>query len=153
MYRDLINKSRKNERGAVAVEMAFVLPLLMVLILGLTAFGMLLNVYVGLIHSAREGARYAALRQDSSAVSTRASVASPQLDSASMAVSMTIDGSPVSTITEADQGNPVRVTVSYPTPSLITELGAAVGNIAAIFGGGGLAFPASMEASATQMVE
>lgn len=54
-------RSDKKERGAVAVEMAIVLPLLLLILLGIIEFGRALNVQVSLTQAAREGARYAAI--------------------------------------------------------------------------------------------
>ena len=58
---ETIVKSRKKERGAVAVEMAILLPLLLLILLGIVEFGRALNVQVSLTQAAREGARYAAV--------------------------------------------------------------------------------------------
>jgi Flp pilus assembly protein TadG len=49
------------ERGAAAVEMALVLPVLLVLIFGLVDFGRALNAQITLTSAAREGVRQAAL--------------------------------------------------------------------------------------------
>ncbi|WP_427172017.1 TadE/TadG family type IV pilus assembly protein [Arthrobacter sp. 92] len=54
-------KSKRKERGAVAVEMAIVLPLLLLILIGIIEFGRVLNVQVSLTQAAREGARYAAI--------------------------------------------------------------------------------------------
>jgi Flp pilus assembly protein TadG len=52
---------RRNERGAVAVEFALLLPLLIVLLFGIIAFGIALFRVVNYASAAREGARYAAV--------------------------------------------------------------------------------------------
>lgn len=52
---------RKGEKGASLVEFAFVLPLLLLLILGMIEFGFLFAQYNEIRHGAREGARYAAV--------------------------------------------------------------------------------------------
>ncbi|MHA7279172.1 TadE/TadG family type IV pilus assembly protein [Arthrobacter sp. MDT2-2] len=51
----------RNERGAVAIEMALVLPVLLIILLGILEFGRVLNVQVSLTQAAREGARHAAI--------------------------------------------------------------------------------------------
>jgi Flp pilus assembly pilin Flp len=48
-----------DERGAVAVEFALVLPLLLTLVFGIVQFGLALNTKLTLTHAAREGARAA----------------------------------------------------------------------------------------------
>jgi Flp pilus assembly protein TadG len=55
------------DRGAAAVEMALVLPLLLLVLFGVVDFGRLLNTQLTLTESAREGARAAALGQDAEA--------------------------------------------------------------------------------------
>ncbi len=52
------------ERGAAAVEMAIILPLLLFVLFGIIDFGRMLNAQLTLTEAAREGARAAALGQD-----------------------------------------------------------------------------------------
>ena len=51
----------RDEQGAAAVEMALVLPLLLLLLFGIIDFGRVLNAQITLTEAAREGARAAAL--------------------------------------------------------------------------------------------
>jgi len=51
----------RRERGAVAVEFAILLPVLIVILFGITAFGLAFSRFVTYISAAREGARYAAV--------------------------------------------------------------------------------------------
>jgi Flp pilus assembly protein TadG len=50
----------RDDRGAVMVEFALVLPILMVLLLGIISGGMAIHQHQRVGHAAREGARYAA---------------------------------------------------------------------------------------------
>jgi len=52
---------KTSDRGAVAVEFALVLPLLLILIFGIIDFGRMLNAKITLTEAAREGARATAL--------------------------------------------------------------------------------------------
>lgn len=74
-------QSDRKERGAVAVEMAIVLPLLLLILLGIIEFGRALNVQVSLTQAAREGARYAAIHYSEAGldVSGTALAAAPAL--------------------------------------------------------------------------
>jgi hypothetical protein len=49
-----------NERGASLVELAFALPLLIMLLVGMVSAGIAYNHQLSLTHAAREGGRYAA---------------------------------------------------------------------------------------------
>ena len=51
----------RSERGAVAVEFALLLPLLVVILFAITSFGIALMRTVNYVSAAREGARYASV--------------------------------------------------------------------------------------------
>ncbi len=48
----------EDKRGQSTVEFALVLPVLLLIVFGIIEFGFILNAYVTVISSAREGARY-----------------------------------------------------------------------------------------------
>jgi Flp pilus assembly protein TadG len=52
---------RPRERGAAAVEMALVLPILVLLLGGIIDFGFAFNAQISLTHAAREGVRVEAI--------------------------------------------------------------------------------------------
>ena len=54
----------KKEKGAAAVEFALLLPLLVVIVFGITTFGFVYKEYIALTHAARDGVRLAALGKD-----------------------------------------------------------------------------------------
>jgi Flp pilus assembly protein TadG len=54
-------RSRRDDRGAAAVEFALVLPVLIMLIFGIIDFGRMLSAKITVTEAAREGARAAAL--------------------------------------------------------------------------------------------
>jgi len=60
------------ERGAVAVEFALLLPLLLLIVMGIVDFGRMLNAQETLTQAAREGARLVALGQPNVAGRTQA---------------------------------------------------------------------------------
>src|SRR5690349_21208488 len=61
----------KRDRGAAAVEMALVLPMLLILVFGIIDYGRMLNAQIRLTEAAREGARAATIENTSAAASTR----------------------------------------------------------------------------------
>ncbi len=56
--------SRPDERGAVAVELALLLPLLITLLVGIIQMGLAFNAKLTLTHAAREGVRAAVIGAD-----------------------------------------------------------------------------------------
>lgn len=105
-------KSKQKQRGAVAVEMALILPVLLLLVIGIMEFGRALNVQVSLTQAAREGARYAAIHYKD-----------PGLDvtGATLAAAPSLAGLPVGVTNNAGSCAPganVTVTTSVSLPSL-----------------------------------
>ena len=117
MKRAIIN----DQQGAVAVEFAFVLPLLIVLLVGIMEFGLILYNQQVLTNACREGTR--------AGIVTR----SPRLDSTAIATvvndytqaHLVTFGSATSAATVIDNsggtafGDDLRVTVSYDYDFLV----------------------------------
>lgn len=68
------------ERGAVAVEFALILPILLVLVLGIFEFGRLYNLQISVTNAAREGARVMAITKDPAAARAAAIEAAPSVN-------------------------------------------------------------------------
>lgn len=96
---------RRPDRGAVLVELALILPILLVLLVGIVEFGRAYNTQIALQGAAREGARALALGD-----SPTAAVAS-----ASGGVSMS-----VSSTTPCPAGNPDTAYASVTTSTPFT---------------------------------
>lgn len=62
--------SEHSERGAVAVEFAIVLPVLLALLLGIMEFGRAFNTQLSLTNAARDGVRVMAITNDPAAAKT-----------------------------------------------------------------------------------
>ena len=65
-------KSKNSEKGAVAVEMAVTLPVLLVLVIGIMEFGQLLNLHISMSQAARETARELAINPNDATIDPRA---------------------------------------------------------------------------------
>src|SRR2546430_15369562 len=100
---------RTPDRGAAAVEMALVLPLLLFVIFGLIDFGRMLNTQLTLTEAAREGARAAALGQNADA---RVQAASAKLTGVTDSVTARPPGGPGT----ADATVTTRATLPFVTP-------------------------------------
>lgn len=79
---------KQKERGAVAVEMAFLVPLLLLILIGTMEFGRVFNIQNSLTQAAREGAREAAIHYKDSSLDVQATAlaAAPSLSGLGMTV-------------------------------------------------------------------
>lgn len=109
------------QSGAAAVELALVLPILLVLVFGIVDFGRAYNAEISLTQAAREGARVRALGGTAAATTTRVQLAAGFLPAAS--VSVAAGG--------ACPANPVATDVATVTATTTftyaTPIGALVG--------------------------
>ncbi|MDN4610768.1 TadE/TadG family type IV pilus assembly protein [Arthrobacter burdickii] len=105
-------KRYRNEKGAVAIELAFVLPVLLLILIGILEFGRVMNVQVSLTQAAREGARHAAIHYDDGTMNVRA---------AALAAAPALAGLPVTVTSNAAACAPnrnVTVTTRVVLPSM-----------------------------------
>jgi Flp pilus assembly protein TadG len=111
------------DRGAVAVEFALLLPLLLLIVFGIIDFGRALNAQLTLTRAAQDGARLAALSQPN--VNTATEAAATGLSGVVVAVTPCLPGS--------GPGANAVVDVSYSF-SFVTPVGA----LTHLFGGNSL---------------
>jgi Flp pilus assembly protein TadG len=114
----------RGERGATAVEFAFIVPLLIVLVLGIAEFGRAFQVSGTLSAAAREGVRVMALQNDPAAARNAVRSAAPALDPAVTNAQITI--APAACPATGTTSTTVRVTVTYPMPFLTDFFGSGV---------------------------
>ncbi|MHA7269860.1 TadE family protein [Arthrobacter sp. HLT1-20] len=128
-------KNKDSERGAAAVEAAFILPVLLLLLMGIMEFGFLFNQQISATNAAREGARNAAIHYADpgypASVATAATAAAPTLNFA---------GSPAISYSSGSAcGAGVKVTVTVtvqPGSARGWLIGFIPGNAPAIYGVG-----------------
>jgi len=94
----------RREDGNTLVEMALVLPLLVVLVFGIVEFGRAYNAQVTLTHAAREGVRVLALTGDGGEAADAARNAATSLSPGQLSVSTS----------DCDPGEPAELTITYP---------------------------------------
>ena len=113
-----------DERGASAVEFAFIVPLLIVLVLGIAEFGRAFQVQGTLSAAAREGVRLMALENDpvaaKAAVRNAATSLNPGITDAQITITPT--SCPVVNAGSAT----VKLTITYPMPYLTGFFGSNV---------------------------
>ncbi len=102
------------DRGAVAVEMALLLPVLLLLLLGITEFGRAYNAQVTLTNAAREGVRAMAITNDPAKARTAAQNAASTLRPALVASNFT----PAPTACSSAAGASTTFTITYQLSSL-----------------------------------
>lgn len=108
-----------DQRGAVAVEFALVLPLLILVLLGIVEYGSVYNAQLMVTGAAREAAREMAVTGNAGSATSAALAASPGLAPALAAGDVAFSGA-------CAPGSDVTVTVSYDKPFLTGMFGASV---------------------------
>ena len=119
----------RDERGASAVEFAFIVPLLIVLVLGIAEFGHAFQVQGTLSAAAREGVRAMALRNDPADARAVVRNAASSLDPGitDTQIKIQVVGSTASTCPTIGAGNTaVRLTITYPMPFLTGFFGSGL---------------------------
>ena len=112
-------RRERGDGGQASVELALVLPLVVVLLLAVVQVGLLVRDQILVVHAAREAAREAAV-DASPAAPRRAALASSTLDGTRLTVTSTGRGA---------AGTRVRVEVAYRAPTAVPLLGSAVGDL------------------------
>ncbi|MFP5313765.1 MAG: TadE/TadG family type IV pilus assembly protein [Actinomycetes bacterium] len=107
-----------SERGAVAVEMALLLPVLVLLLLGIMEFGRAYNAQVTLTNAAREGVRVMAITNVQADARTAASNALSTLKTTSTNPTFTFTTTPSTSPVTCAAGRQVSMTISYSLSSL-----------------------------------
>ena len=107
------------ERGQAAVELALVLPLVVMLLLALVQLGVVVRDQILVVHAAREAARAAAVESDPGAASAAAA------DGSGLAASRLH----VDVTGRAGPGSRVAVSVAYRSPTDVPLVGAAVADV------------------------
>lgn len=100
-----LSRFARNERGTAMVEMAIVLPLIILFFLGMIDFGRAIFLYNNLTNAAREGARFGASQVGSSLPSASA------IQDTTRARIVSFSGAAV---------DPTATITASPTPSTIT---------------------------------
>jgi Flp pilus assembly protein TadG len=118
-----MKKQMRDERGATAVEFAFILPLLIVLVLGIAEFGRAFQVSGTLSAAAREGVRVMALQNDPAAARAAVRNAATSLDPALTDAQIVITPA---TCPQTGGSTSVRLTINYPMPFLTDFFGSGV---------------------------
>jgi len=110
----------RTEGGAVAVEFALVLPMLVALLLGIMEFGLMYNGQVSVTNAAREAARTMAVTNDPAAARTAARAAAPSLKPGLTDAEIAINPA------TCTPGATAKITISHPFGSITRFFGPGV---------------------------
>ncbi len=113
----------RDERGAIAVEFALIMPVLLLLVLGILEFGYAYHSWDATQNAAREGARVGAVSPNVGEIEARVRGTTSFLDQTNLTVQVDcgITGGsfgPCPAPSAWDEGDIVRVTVEYTYPFL-----------------------------------
>lgn len=122
-------KSRKLQRGAAAVEFALVVPVLIILVFGITDFGLMFNNQAVVANASRDAARAASFGANKAAIQAVVTTEVASLPNVVFPVTTNVTCTKVNGTncvtydTDAVSGGTVTVTITYIhkwlTPSLI----------------------------------
>lgn len=72
-----LQKLRKNQQGQSMVELALILPIIIIILFGILEFGRIFHSYIIITNAAREGARVAVVGKPDSEITARIREAAP----------------------------------------------------------------------------
>lgn len=126
------------DRGATAVEVALLMPILLFLVMGIIDFGRAMHAQITITQAAREGVRVAALKQPDPV--SRTEDAAVGLDG----IGVDVDACPATPTPGTDAEVEVTYTFTFVTP---------IGGLAGLFGGGGFGSPIVLSAKGVMPCE
>lgn len=128
--------SLRPDRGAAAIELAIILPLLLLLIAGIVDLGRLMYTEVVLSNAAREGSRMIALGYSTADAQARVTAAAFNIGAATVAVTIPCPANPIPT-----DGASVTVTTDFDWVIL--------DDVTSMFPGGSISTPGTLSATGT----
>ena len=119
----MFNRFKKDLRGQAMVEMALILPLFVLLLLGVVEVGRMYNAYLVIDHATREGARAGSLGATTYQIETKIKTISALLpNSADVKVTVTPNDS------NRSRGQNISITTLYPFKFFAPMIGTIFGN-------------------------
>ena len=118
----MIRRLRKGEHGQALVEMALVLPLLLLLLFGVIEMGRVGYAYITVSNAAREGGRLATIGVADADIEISLKDGAVSLDPASLTITITPPTS------QRQSGQAVTVLVTYPVQLIIPIISNVISN-------------------------
>jgi len=126
---------KRNQRGQALIELALLLPFLLLLLLGIMEFGRTFHAYLTITYAAREGARAGALGEDDPVVQAKIATITKGLESTRLRVEISPEPA------ARQWGEELTIKVHYDLPIIMPLIGAIVPN------------PLPLEAATTMRIE
>ena len=133
-----MTRARRSSEGASAVELALVLPILLLLLVGIVQFAFIFEEWLQIEHAAREGVRWASLVNPAPAVVHHTIDAAPSLNPPIAAGDITLTPADPTT---AFPGTTATVVVNRTVPVFVPLMDVFLGDSVAL------------QASASQLLE
>lgn len=117
----------KSQKGQSLVETALILPILLMLIFGITDFGRIFHAYLTLDHAGREAARVATVGSTLGTIQTKITNATDTLEN-NVGKKVFFGGSEVSDVTKSPtSGEEVEIELTYKVDFLTPIISQIVG--------------------------
>ena len=113
----------KKQKGQALVEFAIILPILLLFVMGIAQFGMMLNAYLTIQNSAREGARLGIVGGSNVEISNLIISISPSLTPENLTVNVTPDE------VNRSSGETLTLTVIYNYHLTVPIISTMLGNV------------------------
>jgi len=117
-----MRKHLSNSKGQALVELAFVLPILLLIVMGIVEFGRIFNAYLIVTNASREGARYASVDSSDTEIYYAIENLTSTLDQSQISISISPNFS------SRTSGNPVEVSIDYNIDIIAPVIGAIIPN-------------------------
>ncbi len=134
MFFQLVKLLRRSGRGQSLVEIALVLPILLIVLFGVLEFGRIFHSYLVVTHAAREGARYGIISKDVGAIKQKVQDASP-------GITLDLNNIEVNPSSNLTTGVPLTISVEYQVDLFTPVLAGIIPN------------PVTISSSSTMRVE
>lgn len=118
----MVSKKLKNNRGQAIVELAILLPVLLLILMSIFEFGRVFNAYMIISHASREGARVGSVGGTDTQIELAISNATPTLDASNMTIFIVDSGG------SRNRGDSITVSINYDVDLITPLIGNIVGN-------------------------
>jgi Flp pilus assembly protein TadG len=117
-----IRQLRKKQGGQALVELALLLPVLIIFLFGIIEFGRVFNAYLVVTHASREGVRAGVVGATDAEITQRINDSTGILNQQNLTVTISPN------TTQRDRGAPLIVQVDYQVPIYAPVIGSVLQN-------------------------